>query len=224
MTSPYVGLALYAEGSSDHRFLDVLLRRATEALLISRGFQVQVSDVQRLEIPDDEALKTRATRIARGAANIQGAFHLLFVHADGGNDPARARCERVDPGIEAVKKELGTDRREAVGVVPVRETEAWALADADALRSVLSSARSPADLGIPTDANEIEALPDPKRQLDLVVQRARGGRRGIRVRRASFFLDRLAERIDLASLRRLRAYRAFEDELETALDALGYRE
>lgn len=48
MTRRWLGLALYAEGPSDHRFLDELLRRAVEHLLADAGHAVELSAVQRL--------------------------------------------------------------------------------------------------------------------------------------------------------------------------------
>lgn len=42
MSHRWLGLALYAEGSADHRFLDELLRRAVEQVLLSGGHAVEL--------------------------------------------------------------------------------------------------------------------------------------------------------------------------------------
>lgn len=221
MTPRWLGLALYAEGPSDHRFLDELLRRAVEHLLVDGGHAVDLSPVQRLPVRTNE--RTRADRIAAGSAQLQGAFHLLFVHADGGGDPQRARDERVQPGIEAMHASVGHEGRRAVAVVPVRETEAWALADLDCLRRLLGTRRSALELGVPESANELESLPDPKTTFAEIVRIARPGRRGRRRPAPASFLDLIGQQTRIAQLERLSAFRALLGDLDTALRALGFR-
>lgn len=221
MIPPYLGLALYAEGETDHRFLDVLLRRSVEELLSQRGLSVTIGEMQRLMVPRGES--RRDERIVAGARGIQGAFHLLFIHADGGGDREGASAERVEPGRRALEEELGTLNRRALGVVPVRETEAWALADGEALRAVLSTSKSDAELGLPARRAEVETLADPKAALEHAVRLARGGRSRRRRRPPGAFLDRLAEAISPVCLRQLPAYWAFEGDLSRALVDLGYQ-
>jgi len=218
---PYLGLALYAEGETDHRFLDVLIRRSVEELLSRRGLSVTIGEMQRLTVP--RGVSRRDERIVGGARGIQGAFHLLFIHADGGGDREGAIADRVEPGRQAVEDELGTSSRRALGVVPVRETEAWALADGEAIRAVLSTSKSDAELGLPARRAEVETLDDPKATLEHAVRLARGGRSRRRRRPAATFLDRLAETISPVCLRELPAYSTFEDDLSRALGDLGYQ-
>ncbi len=187
MTRRWLGLALYAEGPTDHRFLDEVLRRTVEHLLLDAGHAVQLSPVQRLPLTAAAEL-ARAERIAVGAESVQGAFHLLFVHADGEGDPQRARIERVQPGIEAMHARLGASGRQGVAMVPVRETEAWAMADSQCLRAVLGTSRSAHEIGLPESADELEGLLDPKATFAAVVLSARGGRRGRRRPAPSSFL------------------------------------
>jgi len=210
----YVGLALFAEGATDHRFLDVLIRRVVAGLCVRHRTPTELSDVQRLEPPRGV---DRAERIAQGAQAVQGAFHILFVHTDAGGDRQRACDERVEPGRRLLHERLGASQREVVGVVPVRELEAWALADPDALRRVLSSTKADDELGLPPRPRLLEHVPDPKALLADVVAQARSGRRGRRRRSASVFLDRLAEEVELDRLRELPSFAGFEAKTERAL-------
>ena len=73
MTPPWLGLALYAEGPTDHRFLGGLLPRAVTQLLTTAGYTVAVGETQRL--PVDGSFSTRADRIAAGADRLQDGFH-----------------------------------------------------------------------------------------------------------------------------------------------------
>jgi hypothetical protein len=183
------------------------------------GLTVDVSEIQRLDVsPSDR----REVRIAEGAVGIQGSFHLLFIHADGNGDRDRAIAERVVPGANQVLEALGAGGRAVVPVVPSRETEAWAIADGDALRRVLSTQHDDATLGVPGHPREVETVSDPKEVFRAAVQLARGGRRGIRPRPAGVFLERLSEEIDLQVLREVPAFRSFENELRDSLRGLGY--
>jgi hypothetical protein len=216
---PFVGLALYAEGPTDHRFLEGLARRGVTQAFVDHGIVAEIPEVQRLSI--DDALTGRADRIRSGAVNEQGAFHVLFIHADGNGDPARAWAERVEPGKEAVESQLGTQDRAVVGIVPVRMTESWALSDGEAVRVVLSSTKSDQELGLPP-ANQLEVLTDPKAVLDSVVASAHTRSRRRRVESGAAYLDRLAETIRIDSLRALSSYRRFEADLIAALQHLGH--
>jgi hypothetical protein len=221
VTQRWLGLALYAEGLTDHRFLDELLRRTVEHLLLDGGHAVDLSPVQRLSVPDSE--QTRADRIAGGSERLQGAFHVLFVHSDGEGDPQRARAERVRPGVDAMHKRLGTAGRCGVAVVPVRETEAWALADHDCLRRVLGTQRSAQELGVPEGAAGIESLADPKATFAAAVRQARQGRRGRRRPAPASFLDLIGQQARISELRRLSAFATLLRDLDAALRTLGFR-
>jgi hypothetical protein len=219
VTHRWLGLALYAEGETDHRFLDEVLRRSVEERLLGRGHSVEVPAMQRLTV--DATATNRADRIANGCDMMQGAFHLLFVHADGGGDPDLARIERTDPGIELVLERLGDAARAGVPVVPVRETEAWALADYDTLRSVLATRCSNDELGLPRRSRMLEGVEDPKALFDNAVRVARGGRRHRRRASASAYLDLLGARVDVSTLAALPGFARLLADIDAALDRLG---
>ncbi|MHB1468633.1 MAG: hypothetical protein ACYCX7_05700 [Solirubrobacteraceae bacterium] len=181
---------------------------------------MELGAVQRLPVGSSGA--ARAERIAKGAELIQGEFHILFVHADGGSDPARIRRDNVMPGLELVRQRLGQDGRRGIAVVPVRETEAWALADADAVRATLGTARSARELGLPVSPAELERLLDPKATFAAVLKRARPGRRGRRRPSPIPFLDLLGERTSIVAVSRLAAFRLLLEDLQQALEDLGY--
>ena len=220
MTAAWLGLALYAEGPTDHRFLDRLLPRAVSHLLTGARYMVEVSEVQRL--PVDRSPPARAERIATGAQRLQSAFHILFVHADGGADPAAARSNNVAPGLQRVREHLGDAGRRGVAVVPVRELETWVLADGASLASVLGTTRTATELGVPTTAGELEGLLDPKAVFAAAVRAARPGRRHRRRPDPTSFLEPLGAQARIAELRRLPAFAALLKDLQVALGELGF--
>jgi hypothetical protein len=87
-------------------------------------------------------------------------FDLLFVHRDAdrvGLDARRAEIDEVLTGC------LGSPH--CVRVVPVRETEAWLLTDAQAIRDIVGIPGGTMELGLPTKLAQIEACADPKQTL-----------------------------------------------------------
>jgi hypothetical protein len=212
----YVALGLFAEGTSDQQFLQRIIFRAVhqKAVEIHKGaVEVQDSFVSGLEFKSEH----RAQRVfeAFGKFLDQGALDLLFIHADGDNDSRRALAERISPSIARIEQAQFAGAFAIVPVIPVRMTEAWALADAKALQSVLGTTLAPSDLGL-TDhiLRSLETIADPKAVLREVMQRS-GAQKG---RRREYSIPRgLADRIDLANLRKLYSYSRFEDDIEQAL-------
>lgn len=216
----WLGLALFAEGPTDHRFLAPLLARATQDLCVRRARSlVEVAPVRSLHSPRGARDQPRAERIRAAAERDRGAFHILFVHADGAGDPAGARLHQVEPARRLVRDALGATH-ETVPVVPVREMEAWALADGAALRAAFGTTLDDEQLGIPGRAAAVEQVSDPKKALDEVFARARGDRRTGH-RGAAAFLDILGQTVRIETLRRVPAFATFESDLARALVALG---
>ena len=104
----YLGLALFAEGPTDHRFLPPVLLRTVEELCRSAPTEdVMLEDVLELHPPDQWRTADRATTILEAARDAAGGFHILFVHTDGDSDPWAARAPAKDRGArEWRRKEL----------------------------------------------------------------------------------------------------------------------
>jgi Domain of unknown function (DUF4276) len=197
-------MALVSEGISDDRFLLPVLQRSA-AQLCPADAQV------------DQAFSVRAAAgpaavadVVTALANRSGAFRLIVVHHDGGSDPDDARSRWVS-SLEDRWRAAGNSEP-VVGVVPVRETEAWALADPLVLRAMLGRSRSDRSLGLPPRPADLERLPDPKRTLRLLFERHR--------RWDPEYLQGLGAGVSLDRLRELPAFRRWENDLEAALKSL----
>lgn len=203
----YLCAALYAEGTSDYEFLSPLIQRLLEALG-SRLFpgMVDVGETIGIDAPKPMPSK-RAERIAAAVADHWNAFTLLIVHADGAGDPDEARQNNVFPGIERARNAFPS--LIAIPCVPVREIEAWMLADDNVFKTILGREAS---VSLPPDpAREM----DPKQALGRILQDG-GVRRGyLRVHRL------FGEEVRFEALRKLVAFQQFEAELCTAIQALA---
>lgn len=218
----YLALALFSEGPSDQGFLQRIIYRVVHeaaAHATQEAFEIQEQFVPGNRYAQ-KALRADRIAAAFGELVVAGAINLVFIHTDGGADPIAAYDERVAPARQRLSCTSGQARFEVVGVVPVRETESWALADREALADELGWAGqlpSGLDQLVPADP---EGITDPKAVLArLRTEAARGGRR--RRREAlSAIPPTLGERATLPALRRLTSFRRFEADTRAALARL----
>ncbi|GGL87468.1 MULTISPECIES: DUF4276 family protein [Micromonospora] len=206
----YLTSALVSEGRTDDQFLPRLLGRALTQLCYT-AFEdaVEVADVQVLR---DRKGPSSVQDVVNLVDENRAAFSLIFFHRDQGADADRVRREWVTP-----LRTLWGDRVEQmVAVVPVRETEAWLLADGDALRDALG-VRGWTDetMGLPANPAHVERLGDPKRVLNDLMQRVSRSREDHYVQ--------LGELVALDRLQQVPAYQRWWTDTRQALTTLGYR-
>lgn len=206
----YLGLALFAEGPTDHRFLGPVLRRLCEDLCCSRRAYrpVEVSGVLELTRPAGASGLPRAERIVRAAVDAEPSWRILFIHADADGDHDEAFANRVAPALERLDARY-QGARKGIAVVPVRETEAWVLADGDALRGAFGATLNDGDLGIPAPVRRVESIADPKLALNVAYA---GTNPTGRLSRSgpSAFLGAIGERTSFRVLRHLPSFRRME--------------
>lgn len=218
----YLGLALYAEGADDYHFLTPLLKRVTEVLCCAQASEiVEIGEVIPLQTPERACEENLESKVFAAAADAIGAFEILFLHTDGGGDPDRAREERINPATMRIQKELGAKAGCAVAVIPVREMEAWTLADGDALRRAFGTSLENTELGVPAIPREVERISDPKAAINQAFNASRR-RRQRGKKSASDFFNLLGEIVNLSILRQIPAVQTLESDLESALKRLHY--
>lgn len=218
----YLGIALFAEGPTDHAFLGPLLGRLCLELCLQGGSSpVDVGPVHELHPPQALRDASREDRILEAARAARGEWNVLFIHGDGAGDPAGARRNLTDPAAGRIAAELGEDRHRSVAVVPVRETEAWMLADPDAVTTAFRTRKTPATLGIPARPRDVEGLQHPKQAVEAVFRVARGGRVSRRDRAVGRF-SLIGEHARLDVLTEVPAFRELRSDLSAALEALRY--
>jgi hypothetical protein len=202
--------ALIAEGSSDDRFLPFLLRRCLEDVCAD-DFSEMV-DVERVTVLRERMRPLAVPDIVDLVRRNENTFHLVFVHRDQDGNTDRVRREWIDPLTEA----WGGRRPERlIPVVPVRKTEAWVLADGDALRGVLGINWSDVQLGVPGRAADVERIPDPKVPIREIVRRLN--------RPIEDFYEELAESISLERLCGIPSFVDVRARVAGSLADLGYR-
>ncbi len=212
----YLSWATFCEGPSDHAYFDVLLPRLMD--------EISRIDGQRNVVIPDSPVPVRASdrsgeAIAAEICRNADAIGIVFVHADTGGRAAEqtlhARSHRF---CELANERCGWSRDRCVVMAPRHETEAWVLADSDAVLDALGYTGPAADLGLPASATLAEALPDPKAVLSAAIDDVVGRRRRPG---PSLYFARIAQAQSIDALRRSRSFRQFEADLRTAMNAFG---
>ncbi len=212
----YLNCALYAEGKTDYAFLRPLLLRLCEDVCArSATQQVDIPEVLEIRHPIETSETSRAVRIAQAAQSADRQWRILFVHADSDGDSDRALAERVEPGLALLRQRAG-DNLQGIPVIPVRETEAWAIVDPDAIRAGFGSTLTDTELGLSSFPRRVEKILDPKLALERALAAARPTRRRARLT-ITPFLGTLGERVRLEKLRELSAFNEMEACLRDAL-------
>jgi hypothetical protein len=105
-----------------------------------------------------------------------------------------------------------------ITVAPRHETEAWILADPQAVTTALGYLGTPASIGLPANAHQAERLGDPKATLTQAMAHVRGRRRHLDIKQ---IVPAIAQRQSLARLRHAGSFAVFEAGLVAALADLG---
>jgi hypothetical protein len=130
----YLCAGVFAEGRRDYAFLLPLVTRVL--------YEVSAVIPQLTEVADSVGIdasppvpRTRADRIAQAIHAYEGECTLFVIHADADGDRRAALLERVEPGRQAAGV-----ASPIVACIPVRETEAWMLADHVAFTTLIPGA------------------------------------------------------------------------------------
>jgi hypothetical protein len=216
----YLGLALFAEGPTDYRFLQPLLARLVEAVAAGLTHaDVEIGPVEGLDAPHHRG-EARVIQIVEAVRSIDCNCDLLFIHTDGAGDPEAAYRQRIEPGAQGLRQEWPEACLQVIGVVPVRELEAWCLADGQALRAVFRTSLTDEEMGLPEGPADVEQILDPKQHLDQAFDATR--RKSRQRPSAAALLDELGLVVSLERLRLVPRFRRLEADLEQSIRELWH--
>ncbi|MEA3048628.1 MAG: hypothetical protein QOG84_464 [Sphingomonadales bacterium] len=213
----YPSWAAMHEGPTDEAYFDVIIPRLMEELVAERG-------TRNVTIPLTPAVRLGKSgraiaEVAEEACREQDAFFILFIHADTGGRALEADIDRRSTAYcDAVNELCGFPQARCVVIAPRHETEAWMLADRDAVGSALGYRGNLGALGLPANAAGAERLVDPKQILEGAILQVRGRRSAVHVQQ---IIPAIAQRQDFSILRQSRSFRAFAAALAGALIDLG---
>jgi hypothetical protein len=219
-----LGLSLSTEGVTDQAFLTPLIRRVVEALLQEHITEDQpdteiilvgVRDLNLLGRDYDGDVYNRLTGASPVGAQL---YEVFFIHADGGNGYELIQDNVLRPKVTTINAAYEYEGR-YVRVVPVREMEAWAIADGDAIRKAFKVTLSDDQLGVPSPPRSAEKVLDPKARLQEMAERAFGRRRAKKLG-ISRFLSLIAEYSSIERLMLVPSFDRFYQETDEAVKDL----
>lgn len=212
-------LALYCEGSTDHRFLPPVISQTARRILDNH--QRNNTDVASIRLVEVKK-KKRPESILQAAREALG-FHALIVHTDADYpSPDKAWYERFEPGYKLVQQTKEDVGRDLLPIIPVQAIEAWMLADYELLLEEIGTKLNAYDLDIPVKANQVEAISKPKLRLKKAIRTAYAGRsKRHREIDIDFLYQPIGERIKLERLMEVPSYVQFVEDLTDTLRTLN---
>lgn len=213
----YVSWAILHEGNSDQFYFSIVIPALMEELVCARG-------TRNATIPQAPAVVLGAmgravADVAKEACKEHEAFQILFIHADTGGRALEAGMAPHSINYQQAICDLcGFPLARCVIIAPRHETEAWILADREAVGGALGYRGDLASLGLPGNAREAERLVNPKEILRQAVRKVRGRRT---IPNTKQIITAIAQRQSFEKLRRSASFTDFYNALADALVNLG---
>jgi hypothetical protein len=206
------------EGNSDYELLPRVATRMIDELCLAARGEVLLGEPRDIREICGRAQASRPERCRQAIDYFKAVDAILFIHADGGSDQDRIRREQIAPVVAA----LGNSgkSRQGVGIVPVKEMEAWALADTAALGQALGCVLQPRALQVAGHQAPADQIADPKAVLHRILESVIGARM-LRRHGIGGYLRLIGDGLDLRILRQLAAFVRLEADTRLALQNLG---
>lgn len=213
----YVSWAAFYEGPSDALYFDVLLPRIIRDVILREGQWAEVPESPSVTLGmDGRSVK----RLAEEACKFSEAFDVIFIHADtGGRGLEQGLANRASAYCGAMAAACNWPCDCCITLTPRHETEAWLIADGEAVMAALGYKGRPAELGLPIDPRAAERLSDPKQTLKLAIEQASGRRRSLNY---TNLFPAIAQRQNLDTLRKSESFLDFESRLRRGLLTLNF--
>jgi hypothetical protein len=211
-----LSLALYCEGKTDKHFLPKIIERTAEKIIRSHA----TNYVDILPVTVKDVIKQERGHDILEAAKQAYGYDILIVHKDADSrtyEETITRC--IEPGCTLVQRSSAAVCQKLVPIIPIREIEAWMIADRERLRDLLEIKERLQNLHLPKRAVLVESDPDPKATLNRIIAKAESERRR-KIERKEFY-ESLALDVRIERLEQVPAYRKFSDELDKALRELN---
>ncbi len=210
-------IGLFAEGTTDERFLPTIIQRTFEEVgaEFERGPQLDVLPLVIVRGEGDSFPQQLLDAAKRAAVN---GVQMLCVHVDSDRFTLPEIDEfKLTPGFaEVAGCTDGRACQQLVPLVPVRAMEAWMLADKDLLRELIGTPLSPAKLGL---GRAPEKYPRPKDDIEKALSIAHAGKK--RPPAISDLYAPMSDQLRLDKLDALDSYKTFREAVRTALEQLG---
>ena len=207
------------EGTTDVRFLENVIRRSFEFIVLDCNSQI--------EVYPPEYLRKKGENFVEQVVNIVKKypyFHVICIHSDADSPDIEDRLKNNFEPVFAAVEEFGNDVcKNLVTIIPVQMTEAWMLADLDLLKEKIGTSKSNRDLGLPNRIKSVENLADPKAVIKeaLRVAQLDQPRRRKKLKISQLYSP-LSQELSIEKLMQLPSFRYFMENIRSSLKKLKY--
>jgi hypothetical protein len=212
-------MAFTAEGTTDQRFLESIIKRTFEEVAFQCEGLIEVYDPVYIKFPKKDGFVAGVSTVAVEAFNV--GINILCIHVDADNeDNSEAIQYKINPSFKAVDELNDNACKNLVAIIPVYMSEAWMLADKELLKEEIGTTKSDEELGILKDA---ESIPDPK---DVIKNAVRIAQSNLSKRRNKISIGDLyqpvGQKLPIDKLEELQSYKKFKSAVEDAFRKLNY--
>jgi hypothetical protein len=210
----YITLGLFVEGNADARFLPPLIQRVAQEIFLENNKVVEIADILEQHVKkktDYKHLSSEPEKIITVAQGFRG-YNVLILHFDAdGSSIDKAMQDHFKPANDLFQQNrlqgnLLCDY--LVPVIPIRNIEAWMLADSETLITVFDTELTKKELGLTHKARQVEAFTDAKERFDKVLNMVNAKRR--KKLTIEEIQPEIARKIDLRVLANVPSFKEFK--------------
>lgn len=215
-------IAYTAEGSTDQRFLQNIIRKTFEEVALNGKGLIEVYEPVFIKFDRKKGFTEDVLNLSVQAFKIGINVFCIHVDADDATDQ-EVWGNRIMPAFAAVTQ---TDKlnvcKNLVAIVPVQMSEAWMLADKNLLKEEIGTNLSNQDLKL---TQFPERVANPKQVIETAITIAQGDlpRKQKRLTIADLYQP-IGQKIAIERLKTLASYQKFKRYVEDALRKLNYLE
>ncbi len=205
-----IKFTLIADGSSDKTLLRII-KWLLDDLYPEISNDGEFADFRYLPDPP----KTLKSKLVQ--AKYYFPYNILFIHRDAETINVKTIQERQ----QQIKEEIGEDEfAKVVCIIPVKMMETWLMIDTEAIKKASGNRNYSGPIVLPP-VNKLEKESQPKKKLHGLLEQASGLKgRNLQKFNAHKAVHLVAENIkEFNTLRQLEAFRAFELNLTTVVNA-----
>jgi len=211
-------IAYTTEGNTDERFLGNIIEKTFETLLYESETEIEIhSPVHVTESGESFKEKIKAISLK------YNYFHVLCVHCDSDSSTNETVLQnKVNPAFQLVDNTENACKN-LVAIIPVQMSEAWMLADIQLFLDEINTGRTCGELDLPCKTRQVEALANPKYQIEEALRKAQIGmpRRRSKLKIADLYTP-ISQKMTIPKLEALPSFRAFKENARQSLINLNY--
>jgi len=217
--SNIVTMAFTAEGTTDQRFLESIIKRTFEEVAFQCEGLIEVYDPVYIKFPKKDGFAAGVSAVALEAFNV--GINILCIHVDADDkDDSEVVQHKITPSFNAVAELKGNVCKNLVAIIPVYMSESWMLADKGLLKDEIDTTKSDDELGIQKD---VESIPDPKILIKSAIRIAQSH---LSKRRSRITINDLyqpiGQKLPIHKLEELPSFKKFKLSVEEAFRKLHY--